>query len=322
MQITNEEIEILNRAIEILSKFCNHGAISRDTLVLFENLVVSAIDSSGDFIEQGSKHNPQFAYEIKNKGIEIKSYIGNKSSLELAIPDSINGLPVTSIGYSAFEGMYIESVNLPDTLREIQARAFARCFNLKDIRFPSALSSIGGSAFSECRSLKRICLPNGLERIDWCAFEDCINLENVVLPTSLKRLGNRSFSNTKISHIEVPGSVSTIPTKCFANNIFLKSVSIGHGVKVIEERAFCDTQISKLTIPQSVHHLQASVIQSCIDNHLIQIAILGMNTRINVSKDSRTFPDGITIFCHPESVTAQKGAIAGYRMRPLEEFLS
>lgn len=226
MQITNEEIEILNRAIEILSKFSSHGAISRETLNLFENLVVSAIDASGDSKEQASEQDQKFAYEIKNKGIEIKSYIGKKSALELVIPESINGLPVTSIGYGAFEGMFFESVDLPDTLREIQMRAFARCYNLKDIRFPSALSSIGGNAFSECRSLKRISLPNGLERIDWGAFEDCINLDDVILPTSLKRLGNRSFCNTKLSHIEIPGSVNTIPTKCFANNIYLKTVSI------------------------------------------------------------------------------------------------
>jgi len=45
MQLTNEEMETLNRATEILSKYVNIGSIDREGFELFERLVVSAIDS-------------------------------------------------------------------------------------------------------------------------------------------------------------------------------------------------------------------------------------------------------------------------------------
>lgn len=51
MQLTNEEMETLNRATEILSRYVNNGSVDRDEFELFERLVVSAIDS-GDRDEE------------------------------------------------------------------------------------------------------------------------------------------------------------------------------------------------------------------------------------------------------------------------------
>ena len=45
MQITNEEMETLNRSIEILSRFVYVGSIKREAFELFEQMVISAIDS-------------------------------------------------------------------------------------------------------------------------------------------------------------------------------------------------------------------------------------------------------------------------------------
>lgn len=44
MQLTSEEMETLNRATEILSRFVDVGSIKRESLDLFEQMVVSAID--------------------------------------------------------------------------------------------------------------------------------------------------------------------------------------------------------------------------------------------------------------------------------------
>lgn len=51
MQLTNEEMETLNRATEILSRYVNNGSVDREEFELFERLVVSAIDS-GDRDEE------------------------------------------------------------------------------------------------------------------------------------------------------------------------------------------------------------------------------------------------------------------------------
>ena len=48
MQIANEEIEILNRASEILSKYSFQGNITRDDFEHFENMVISIINGISD----------------------------------------------------------------------------------------------------------------------------------------------------------------------------------------------------------------------------------------------------------------------------------
>ena len=45
MQLTNEEMDTLNRSTEILSRFVDTGAIKKESFDLFEQMVVSAIDS-------------------------------------------------------------------------------------------------------------------------------------------------------------------------------------------------------------------------------------------------------------------------------------
>lgn len=48
MQLTNEEMETLNRSTEILSRFVATGVIKKESFDLFEQMVVSVIDSPED----------------------------------------------------------------------------------------------------------------------------------------------------------------------------------------------------------------------------------------------------------------------------------
>ena len=47
-QITSEEMEVLNRANEILSKYANRGKLTQSDLDQFERLVISIIDGDDD----------------------------------------------------------------------------------------------------------------------------------------------------------------------------------------------------------------------------------------------------------------------------------
>jgi len=76
----------------------------------------------------------QFNYTTDNGTITITGYTGPGGAV--AIPDTINGLPVTSIGYFAF------------------ARA-----TLTSVTIPNSVTSIGHSAFRVCRSLTSVTIP-------------------------------------------------------------------------------------------------------------------------------------------------------------------
>lgn len=58
-QITSEEMEVLNRANEILSKYANRGKLTQSDLDQFERLVISIIDGDDD----DTAHSPAIQSE-------------------------------------------------------------------------------------------------------------------------------------------------------------------------------------------------------------------------------------------------------------------
>ena len=54
MQITNEEMEVLNRASEILSKYADQGGLSKDDFDYYERMVIAIIDGITDNSQEGT----------------------------------------------------------------------------------------------------------------------------------------------------------------------------------------------------------------------------------------------------------------------------
>ena len=92
--------------------------------------------------------------------------LGNVSDVDIVIPSTYNGLPVTSIDDSAF--LYCESLTsvvIPNSVKNIGARAFYNCSGLTSVEIPNSVTSIGVEAFSGCGNLTIYCEaerePNG-----------------------------------------------------------------------------------------------------------------------------------------------------------------
>ena len=63
----------------------------------------------------------------------VSSYTGNETTL--VIPETVEGMTVTEIGEEAFMGnASLESIDLPDTIIIIRARAFKNCTNLREMK--------------------------------------------------------------------------------------------------------------------------------------------------------------------------------------------
>lgn len=81
---------------------------------------------------------------LSDKSLEITGYFG--SSQSLTIPSEIKGLPVTSIGDSAFKDFdLITSVIIPSSITSIGSYAFAGCSALSAVEMPETTSYIGNS---------------------------------------------------------------------------------------------------------------------------------------------------------------------------------
>ena len=89
--------------------------------------------------------------------------IGNCIDKNIVILSTHDGLPVTTISESAFDGnTAITGITIPDSVTTIGSSAFNGCSSIKYVIIGSALTSIGESAFNGCTSLTNV-YYNGTE---------------------------------------------------------------------------------------------------------------------------------------------------------------
>ena len=119
----------------------------------------------------------EFEFTKLDNGYELTHYNGDGG--DVVIPDTYLGLPVISIGNSAFEDREsLISVTIPSSVTSIGSRAFYGCDNLTTVTFGenSQLTTIGSYAFYWCSSLTLITIPNSVTTIGISAFFGCSNL--------------------------------------------------------------------------------------------------------------------------------------------------
>ena len=149
----------------------------------------------------------------------------------------------TLIGLNAFSSCSeLESVTIEnhDEPYNISGSAFAHCSKLSSLTLGDYLDTIGDKSFYNCTSLKSVSIPDSCNSLgsyafaysglntfsaensqifsisDFC-FYKCLSLSNISLPNSIQNFGSYSFSETAITNMTIPSSVSTIGTKCFAS---------------------------------------------------------------------------------------------------------
>jgi hypothetical protein len=86
----------------------------------------------------------QFNFMTNNGAITITGYTGSDGNV--FIPDTITGLPVTSIGDDAFQLTALTSVTIPDSVTSIGDGAFEYC-SLTNVTIGNGVTSIGSYAF-------------------------------------------------------------------------------------------------------------------------------------------------------------------------------
>ena len=104
---------------------------------------------------------------------------------------------------------------IPDTVTEIEERAFDCCKNLKSVVIPSSVKIIGGMAFSHCLSLESVVIPDSINVIDYGTFISCRNLKSINIPNSVTRINDSAFSISGLESVVIPDSVTEIEEMAF-----------------------------------------------------------------------------------------------------------
>ena len=251
-----------------------------------------------------------YTYTTENGRITITKYMG--SSETVTIPSTINGLPVTSIWYGAFDGCAnLTSITIPDSVTRIVDWMFSGCTRLAAITVdalnpnysgvdgvlidkskttlircpggkagsftvPNSVTSIGDYAFYNCTSLTNVSIPNSVTSIGNSAFWDCGSLTSVTIPNSVTSIGYCAFAYcTSLTNVTIPNSVTSVGESAFRSCTRLSSVTIPNSVTNIGNGTFSGCwSLATVTIPSSVTYIGEWAFGDCISLTAIDVDAL------------------------------------------------
>lgn len=192
----------------------------------------------------------EFAYQNSGGTIKITQYLGQ--GVDVVIPDSIDGSPVTAIGSYAFSNCRsVTNVTIPESVTLIEARAFDYCDNLAAITVAplhGVFASVDGVLLNKSLTTVIRCppakpgawsIPNSVSKMEDWAFVLCERLTSVTIGTNVTSIADHAFDScTGLTNVTIPNSVINIGEYAFACALSLKVVTIPDSVLEIRARAF------------------------------------------------------------------------------------
>ncbi len=218
----------------------------------------------------------QFTYTNNNGAITITGYTGPGG--DVTIPDTISGLPVTSIGDYAFWGQALTSVTIPNSVTFIGDWAFGLCLSLTNVTIPNSVTSIGHMAFLFCGRLTSVSLGSAVTSIGSEPFEDCTNLTSITIDAlnpAYSSVDGVLFNKTQTTLVQyplglpaasytIPNGVTSVEDGAFAFSQRLTNITLPSSVTFIGNRAFYDCgSLRSFTIPDGVTSIGDSAFAGC-----------------------------------------------------------
>ena len=134
-------------------------------------------------------------------------------------------------------------VVLPDTVTEIDERAFYGCSMITEVVIPAGVTEIKDRTFADCKALKKIVLPGGVTKIGNEAFLRCSKLTSA----GLKGTGGKKGYTYEFPWTE------EIPENAFNGMKKLKTVVLPETIKVIGKNAFkACASLESINLPENV----------------------------------------------------------------------
>jgi len=212
----------------------------------------------------------EFVYSLSPKGshYQITGYKGSDSHITL--PQIHDGIPVKSIGDSAFFGSDIRSINISEGITRIGKSTFQNCVSLTKVIFPDSLNTIGSSA-----------------------FENCYALEYIDIPNNINQIGKYAFKNSGLQSVTI--SADTTNSLAFAECPYLETVEFTYGAEYIETRAFYNCQaIKTISISSSVKIIEPYAFENCKNIHYMNFEnVSGWATAIDLTTNKQELSDDL-----------------------------
>ena len=260
-----------------------------------------------------------------NEGI---TSIGNRAFAGLGITTISIPASVTTIGDEAFsccgsmayvnfnEGLetisekafyaceLLTSITVPSTVKTMGSYVFAYCVKLTSAVILDGTTTIGSNAFYCCRELTTVRLPKTITAIPNSMFSNCSKLATVHIQEGVTSIGTFAFSQTAITTIKLPTTLTTIGLGAFSHNTSLTSIVIPDSVTKMNGMEFMGcTALTKIVIPSGVTKLGGNTFAGCTS--LARAEILGAVTMLSGSDFENCTALTTLIFHKPFGGTAE-----------------
>ena len=138
-----------------------------------------------------------------------------------------------------------------ETVKSIGFRAFANRSGIRSVNIPDSVTEIGAFAFAESGVTNAV-IGDSVTSIGAYAFADT-NLADLVIGDKVINIGERAFSYTRLTSVAIPDSVTTLGDGVFRNCALLANVVISNSLGSIGRLAFaeCDS-LTAIIIPDTV----------------------------------------------------------------------
>lgn len=246
---TNEYISADDKRLANVERDINSGefdflALNNENALKEQGYtILNYNDTLNRLLSEREKNDALPAFEIEN-GV-LKKYNGHDKWV--IIPDN-----VSVIGEGAFErNKVVESISFPNSLKNIEKKAFAYCDNLDGVSFKSEcqLESIGVASFFECEKMRYFNMPDTVSKIDNYAFTYCESLREISLP-----------------------NITVVPFGVFQGCNSLKKVTIDEGVVSIAGHAFWGcTSLEKINLPSTLVEMGQAAFNKCSSLKYIEL---------------------------------------------------
>ena len=191
-----------------------------------------------------------FCYVELGNNVAITSYQGHAK--DLVIPPTIDGKKVVSLYNEVFQVCSeLETLVIPDYVREVAGRLFIYCNNLKRVVFPNHMDKIEPEMFYGCDALEEFTVPdNALLTLPVAV--SCPNLKRYIISSDSRfysgmngAVYSRNYkmlvaypAGLTFPTIVIPDEVEEICECAFMDNVHIQRVIFGKNVKRITDGAF------------------------------------------------------------------------------------
>lgn len=235
-------------------------------------------------------------FRLNDDGTSYSAWgIGTCEDADVVIPDTYNGLPVTSVAHYAFKMCKsLERVKIPESVTSIERGAFDYCQSLTTIIIPKSVTTIVDSPFEACTALVKIEVDKDNQHyksIDGNLYSKdgktliryAIGKKDTEFTISdfVTKVENHAFAECKaLKSINMPDSVTSVGVYVFYRCASLESIKLSNSIDEISWSMFKEcTSLTDIVIPNSVKSIGASAFDGC--TALTEIVIPNDVTIIN-----------------------------------------